>query len=459
MGRNQLSLEGSALEATKGIGDGVPEESMAELMGRLNLTAEECKVLRVADDVEDGLATSDCAIIGKVLSKNVLHIQTILSALRPGWGNPRGLTMRTVGDNLFIAEFGSKQDKARILDGSPWSVGNRAVLIQEFDASMRRTDICFNQMSIWVRINNLPFEWMNEQWGRKIAEMIGSVEKVDVDAQRRAWGPYLRAKVKIDITKPLRRGVALFSAKRKRTEWYEIRYEKVPNYCYSCGIIGHSSIEFPTPAVCDAEGMLPYGKDLRVSDDRKKKNPDEYIQSSISVGQGNNNAVQRDTMARKPDVRTAEIREKSDNLSDQQGKKRKLLKNPRHETSDASSEEFLEEEDHMSLVLTVARPLGASNPNNPTNAAGPEFKGDDGELEKGEWEYFDEAAAETILNIPLCYTSCDDFPAWKHTKTGVYTVKSGYCLIRLENFHSSQSTNGKGEKSDQADTSKMWKKL
>ena len=223
---------------------------------------------------------------------------------------------------------------------------------------------------------------MNEQWGRKIAGMIGTVEKVDVDAQRRAWGPYLRAKVKIDITKPLRRGVALFSAKRKRTEWYEIRYEKVPNYCYSCGIIGHSSIECPTPAVRDADGLLPYGKDLRVSDDRKKKNSDEYIQSSISAGQGNNNSGQRDTMIRKPDEKTAENREKSDNLSDQQGKKRKLLENLRHETTETPLGEHLEGEDHVGLVLTIARPIGASNPNNPTSAAGSELKGDDEELAK-----------------------------------------------------------------------------
>lgn len=38
-------------------------------------------------------------------------------------------------------------------------------------------------------------------------------------------------------------------------------------------------------------------------------------------------------------------------------------------------------------------------------------------------------------------------------------MKSGYCLTRLENFLSSQSTNGKGENSDQAETSKIWKKL
>lgn len=131
----------------------------------------------------------------------------------------------------------------------------------------------------------------------------------------------------------------------------------------------------------DADGMLPYGKDLRVSYDRKK-NSDEYIQSSISVGQGHNNATQHDSMTGKPDVKTIENREKSDNLSYQQGKKRKLPKNPRYDITQASLEERPEEEDHMGLMLTIAGPLGASNPNNPTNVAGPEHKGDDGELVK-----------------------------------------------------------------------------
>ena len=138
----------------------------------------------------------------------------------------------------------------------------------------------------------------------------------------------------------------------------------------------------PHTTVRDADGLLPYGKDLRVSDDRKKKNSDEYIQSSISAGQGNNNSGQRDTMIRKPDEKTAENREKSDNLSDQQGKKRKLLENLRHETTETPLGEHLEGEDHVGLVLTIARPIGASNPNNPTSAAGSELKGDDESWQK-----------------------------------------------------------------------------
>lgn len=60
------------------------------------------------DDVAlEGWATSDLAVIGKVLSPSILHIQTIMAALKLAWGNPRGLEAKWVGDNIFIAEFSS----------------------------------------------------------------------------------------------------------------------------------------------------------------------------------------------------------------------------------------------------------------------------------------------------------------------------------------------------------------
>jgi hypothetical protein len=85
--------------------------------------------------------------------------------------------------------------------------------------------------------------------------------------------------------------------------------------------------------------------------------------------------------------------------------------------------------------------------------------------EKGEWnkdlihECFDDVVADKILHIPLCHTPCVDLPAWQHNKSGVYTVKSGYYLTRLNNFHNAQSINEKGENSDQKETMKLWKCL
>lgn len=106
------------------------------------------------------------AVIGRALAPTVLHIQIIMSAMRPAWGNPRGLVARSVGDNQFIAEFESEFDKARVLEGSPWSVGRLSVgrqsmILQDFNYDLRPSDVVFEEMKIWVRISNLPFGLMN----------------------------------------------------------------------------------------------------------------------------------------------------------------------------------------------------------------------------------------------------------------------------------------------------------
>uniref|UniRef100_A0A453Q4K1 CCHC-type domain-containing protein n=1 Tax=Aegilops tauschii subsp. strangulata TaxID=200361 RepID=A0A453Q4K1_AEGTS len=112
---------------------------------------------------------------------------------------------------------------------------------------------------------------MNRTWGESLGAKIGTVEKVDVDSQGRAWGNYLRVRVSVEISKPLLRWVTAYSKKKKAYERYEVQYERIPHYCFSCGIIGHSSLECPTPGERDEEGKLPYNADrLCVKDDRKK---------------------------------------------------------------------------------------------------------------------------------------------------------------------------------------------
>jgi hypothetical protein len=44
---------------------------------------------------------------------------------------------------------------------------------------------------------------MNNKWGCEVAEKVRTVIKVETDSYGRAWGPFLRAKVQIDLTKPL----------------------------------------------------------------------------------------------------------------------------------------------------------------------------------------------------------------------------------------------------------------
>jgi hypothetical protein len=247
------------------------EDSVSEMLQRLNLTSEEADAVILEDEKEEDLVSLNWALIGKVLSPNSLHIQTIMSALRPAWGNPKGLMAKLVADNVFIMKFESSADRDRVKECAPWMVGKHVLILNDFDQRQKPSEVSFNRIMLWAKIQNPRFELMNKRWGEFLGAKIGEVEGVDVDSEGRAWGNAIRVRVSVDITKPLMRVVSAYSKKNKEYERYEVKYEKLPHYCFSCGIIGHSSLECPTPGVRDADGKLPYNADrLCVKEDRKK---------------------------------------------------------------------------------------------------------------------------------------------------------------------------------------------
>jgi hypothetical protein len=234
-------------------------------MAKLGLTEEEAVPL-VLDDVEAGKKPK-WMLAGKVLYRNQFHIQTIASALRPAWGNPRGLEFRSVGENTFVAEFESQRDRDRVRDGSPWHVSKNAVILEEFVECMQPSELKFDKLQLWVRVLNLPFNLRTSDWGKAIAKQI---DKNSTQVVFDPVGGFLRARVTVDVTKPLRRGILIDSAARKGRDWYEFQYEHIPHFCFSCGRLGHSDLMCPTPGTRDEDGSLPYGGSLRAPDEGKR---------------------------------------------------------------------------------------------------------------------------------------------------------------------------------------------
>ena len=141
-------------------------DRVAKMLGSLNLTSQEATTFVLEDEEDEYLGCPEWAIVGKVLAPNPLHITTIRSVLRPAWGNPKGLEIRPLGVNLFMAEFACKADLDRIRGGSPWTVSKHAVLFKDFDPTVRPADICFDRLSVWARILHLPFGLMNDTHGK-----------------------------------------------------------------------------------------------------------------------------------------------------------------------------------------------------------------------------------------------------------------------------------------------------
>jgi len=147
-------------------GDG-SKSHVADLLRKLNLTEEEEAIADFSDDEEDETPPLlEWAVVGKIISPSVVHINTIRSAMKPAWGNPYGLKLRAIGvksDNMFVAELDSQAAMERILAGAPWMVGRHAVVLKPYDEKLSASEIVFDRMEIWVRIINLLLGWMNRE--------------------------------------------------------------------------------------------------------------------------------------------------------------------------------------------------------------------------------------------------------------------------------------------------------
>jgi hypothetical protein len=229
---------------------------LEEQLGKLDITDEEATPLVLDDREEDEV--QKWMLAGKVLHRNVFHIQTIASALRPAWGNPKGLAFRSVGANMFVAEFATARDRERVWEGSPWHVSNNAVILSEYEECVKPSELKFDRLSIWVRVLDLPFNLREKKWWLPIAQQIDKqVKEVQFDHT----GGFLRARVTVAIANPLRRWVLIESARRKGMDLYEIQYEHAPHFCFSCGRFRHSDLVCPTPGTRDEKMVVfPLGR-------------------------------------------------------------------------------------------------------------------------------------------------------------------------------------------------------
>jgi hypothetical protein len=154
-----------------------------------------------------------------------------------------------------------------VLRGGPWQFDFSAILLKDFDGSTRPSDFVFDSLDVWVRVSDLPLDMMNRIYGELIGGWIGKFIAVDVDEDGLAWGEDLRIRVAVKVDQPLVRGIPLKdSDDDSESKWFDVRYEKIPHFCFECGCLIHG--EDGCRAAKDASssgGGKQWGEWLRAS--------------------------------------------------------------------------------------------------------------------------------------------------------------------------------------------------
>ncbi|XP_074267507.1 uncharacterized protein LOC141590888 [Silene latifolia] len=153
--------------------------------------------------------------------------------LQAKWAIKGKLTLTDLSENYYVARFSSKQNYEFVMTQGPWMIDDHYLTIRKWIPNFTPSADNIKFLTAWVRIPNLPVEYFNEMFLKKIGSKIGKVIRVDKNTASAERGQFTRLNVEVDISKPLLSKFRLYG------KVYGIQYEGLKMICFSCGKLGH----------------------------------------------------------------------------------------------------------------------------------------------------------------------------------------------------------------------------
>lgn len=220
------------------------EKLTDNLANKFVITDSEDQNVAVDDEQTESNTTNwNPILVGRVVSSRQFSPLSLSQNLTRLLSPVRGFEFHDLGSNKFSLEFNHKVDLANAMDGNPWLIDRCAVLLTPLPMGMDPTLVEINDMTIVVRLYIIPFSHRNQRVVEQIGNSLGSFLDL-IPSKHEGLNDYMRIKVRLDVRNILKRGVHLRVRERMR-QWISLTYERLPLFCFICGIIGHIEKKCP----------------------------------------------------------------------------------------------------------------------------------------------------------------------------------------------------------------------
>ncbi|KAM7491058.1 hypothetical protein LguiA_033979 [Lonicera macranthoides] len=195
--------------------------------------------LSLEDDVSVVHDIGEKCIAGKILAPKKLNFTGVNNILSSAWQVKGNFKISNWGDNIFTVVFDREEDAVRILDNGPWTVMGNTVVVQKWNIKKPLNEVCFDYCIFWLQIHNLPVSKRSSENIRRIAELAGRVIEIEkLEATELLIHRFVRVKILVDVRRPLKRGFRLLD-EAESYSWVPFKYERLGNFCFACGRLGH----------------------------------------------------------------------------------------------------------------------------------------------------------------------------------------------------------------------------
>ncbi|XP_073046173.1 uncharacterized protein [Primulina eburnea] len=177
---------------------------MDEILGRSPTSAEREVVVISDEPVGKGLRLMPLGFQGKLLTDKLLSRPAFTDTIKKLWGLNQGLEIKFLPDNEFLFIFDEEGGIHRFLSMEPWIFSRALLALKRFTGFTMGAVGSFQTTHLWIRAFDVPQEGMLNDIGTLIGNAVGQIVSVEADDRGRCLGLFMRIRVLMDISKPLR---------------------------------------------------------------------------------------------------------------------------------------------------------------------------------------------------------------------------------------------------------------
>lgn len=163
---------------------------------------------------------------GRLLTGKAFHKEALIGTMKPIWHTREQFTTVPLDDpTSFLFSSKSDFDRKKIMRGSPWTFERALLLLAATNGSVDPMSLLLDTHSFWVSMRRIPLLFLTLTMGEKIGNYLGTFFMVDRGLNWDCLGSFLRIRVGLNVSKPLKRCVMLKLVVEEPAKQYEIEYE------------------------------------------------------------------------------------------------------------------------------------------------------------------------------------------------------------------------------------------
>ncbi|KAL4339612.1 hypothetical protein GQ457_08G033210 [Hibiscus cannabinus] len=204
-----------------------------------NLQFTEAESGSVVTETPCNVEDSGLRLVRSIITNKAVNEDSFYRIFRSVWKSKNVSEILELCPNFFMIKPVSEEAKNMNLKRRPWVVHEDLFSLELYNPMWRAANFDFNNMVIWIRVYLLPLQAMNITMGLQLGGCIGKVISMDHRVEGGNLGEFLRIRVALDITKPLQLCVLLGNGHSRKPTPCLLKYERLPRFCYFCGLLGH----------------------------------------------------------------------------------------------------------------------------------------------------------------------------------------------------------------------------